>query len=72
MGQNISLGMSAPWLRRGEGGDMKEILFIQLVRTVVSGATENTRFQHFTLNTNICVFERLIALLAFLKGFNCT
>jgi hypothetical protein len=72
MGQNISLGMSGPWLRRGDGGDMKEILFIQLVSTVLSGATENTRFQHFTLNTNIYVFKMPVALLIFLKGFNCT
>jgi hypothetical protein len=69
MGQNTSLGMFGPWLRSGDGGFMNEILFNQLVATVVSETTENTSFQHFTLNTNISVFKRPIALLAFfLKG----
>jgi hypothetical protein len=51
-GQNILGGISGPWLRIGEGGVAKEMLFTQLVRTLVSGPTENTRFHHFTLKAN--------------------
>jgi hypothetical protein len=41
--------MSGPWLRRGEGGEMKEMLFIQLVTTFPVGTTENMEFKCFTL-----------------------
>jgi hypothetical protein len=53
MGQNNSVGMSGPWLRRGEGGEMKETLFIQLVTTSLVGATESMEFKRFTIKAKI-------------------
>jgi hypothetical protein len=46
--------MSGPWLRIGEGGAMKEMLFSKLVTKFLSGATENVGIKHFTLRAKKC------------------
>jgi hypothetical protein len=63
MGQYMLMGMSGPWLRRGEGGDTKEILFMVLVRTVVSGATGNNKVS--TSYTQQQLFSKTLMLFMF-------
>jgi hypothetical protein len=61
MGQNISLGRSTPWLSRGEGGEMNEMLFIRLVTAIPPGATGKKRFRNITLKgKNYKVFMFLV------------
>jgi hypothetical protein len=46
--------MSGPWLRSGEGGATKEMLFIKLVTTISWGATENMGIKHLTFRAKNC------------------
>jgi hypothetical protein len=46
--------MSGPWVRSGEGGAMKEMLFIKLATKLLSGATENMGIKHFTFRAKMC------------------
>jgi hypothetical protein len=45
--------MSRPWLRGGEGGAMKEMLFITLFSKFLSGATENIGIKYFNFTQKI-------------------
>ena len=46
--------MSGPWLKSGDGGAMKEMLFITVFSTFLSGATENMVITYFTFRAKYC------------------